>query len=266
MKEFEIAKKASYLAGDILKRYFGKVGYVLKGKGNPLTQADIESEKIIKKIIRENFKDDSIISEESDMIIGNKKRIWLVDPLDGTVNYAHNFPHFAVSIGFVENGYLKTGVIYDCIKDELFVAIRDKGAYLNGKKIKVSKTKNLSQSLLATGFAYDRAERGEFYCSFYSTFLKYSHDIRRCGASSLDMAWVSCGRMDGYWEFNLKPWDVGAGKIIVEEAGGTVVDFSGKKWRNDFEGIINWGKELLATNSKITCQMLEIIKKGLNGE
>lgn len=265
MKEFYTAKKAALEAGEIIRKYFGKVGYKLKGRANPVTKADTESERKIRSIIVQKFKNDTIISEENGLKLRDKKRVWLIDPLDGTVNYAHSFPHFAVSIGFAEEGVVKMGIIYDCIKDEMFCALKGKGAYLNDKMINVSKTKNLSSGLLATGFAYDRGEKAEFYCSFYSSFLKKSHDIRRCGAASLDMAYVACGRIDGYWEFNLKPWDVGAGKIIVEEAGGKVTDFSGKGWALDFSGLKLWGKEVLCTNSKIHDEMLGVIKNKLNG-
>ncbi len=261
MKEYEITKKSAIEAGKIIKRYFGKTGYSLKGKANPVTKADIESQKIIEKFITKNFPTDSIIGEEELLKLNNKKRLWLVDPLDGTVNFAHLFPHFSVSICFIENGIIKIGIIYDPIKNELFEAIKNKGAFLNGKRIKVSKTDKLSNSLLATGFPYDRAEKSEYYTSFYSSFLKLSHDIRRCGAASLDMAWVACGRLDGYWEFNLKPWDVGAGKIIVEEAGGKVTDFNFNIWGKKYEDILNWGKEVLVTNGEIHKEMLFNINK-----
>lgn len=264
MNEFYVAKKAALEAGEIIRKYFGKVGYKLKGRANPVTKADTESEKKIRRIIVQKFKNDTIISEENGLKVKDKKRVWLIDPLDGTVNYAHSFPHFAVSIGFAEEGMVKMGLIYDCIKNEMFYALKGKGAYLNDKRINVSKTKNLSSALLATGFAYDRGEKAEFYCSFYSSFLKKSHDIRRCGAASLDMAYTACGRIDGYWEFNLKSWDVGAGKIIVEEAGGKVTDFSGKEWSLDFRDLKIWGMEVLCTNSKIHYEMLGVIKPKLN--
>lgn len=261
IKEFEIAKKAAFKAAGVIKKYFSKTKYSLKSRANPVTKADIESENIIKNLIIKNFKEDSIISEESDTNIKDKKRVWLIDPLDGTVNYAHSFPHFAVSIGFVEGGDAKMGIIYDVMKDEFFHAIKGKGAYLNDKRIFVSDADNLRDSLLATGFAYDRAEKAEYYCSFYSAFLKRTHDIRRCGAASLDIAWVSCGRLDGYWEFNLKPWDVGAGKVILEEAGGKLTDFDMNLWGKNLEDIKLWGIEVLATNSKIHKEMFKIIKR-----
>jgi myo-inositol-1(or 4)-monophosphatase len=263
MKEFEVAKKAVISASNIIKKYFKNVGYSLKGRANPVTIADLESEKVLRKEILKNFKNDSIISEEEKSIIKDKSRIWLIDPLDGTVNYAHSFPHFAISIGFIKDNQVLLGIVYDCIKEEFFWAVKGKGAYLNNIKIKVSSTKKLNSSLLATGFAYDRAEKSEFYCSFYSFFLKKSHDIRRCGAASLDICWTACGRIDGYWEFNLKPWDVAGGKIILEEAGGKITDFSNKPFEFGFEKIKLWGKEVLATNSKIHKEMYQTIKENL---
>ncbi|MGC8867506.1 MAG: inositol monophosphatase family protein [Elusimicrobiales bacterium] len=261
MKELDIAIEAAKKAGDKIMKYFGKVGYKLKGRANPLTVADVESQQIITSIIAENFPSDSLISEEKVSRIKNKDRLWLIDPLDGTVNFLHSFKHFSVSIAFVFEGDVVCGIIYDPCRDEVFSAVKGKGSWLNGKRINVSKVRNLCDSLLATGFAYDRAKRAKFYCSFYSEFLKYSHDIRRCGAASLDMAYVAVGRLDGYWEFNLKPWDVASGKLIVEEAGGMVTDFDGRVWGKDISDILNWGKQTLASNSSIHSGMISVIKR-----
>jgi len=258
MKEFEIAIKAVKNAGLILKKYFKKTNYSLKGKGNLLTIADIESQKKIYTIIKKKFPQDSFLAEENLFELKNQKRLWILDPLDGTLNYAHNFPHFAISLAFCINYHNIFGIIYDPIREEFFYAIKNKGAFLNNKRIFVSSVKKLKDSLLATGFAYDRAEKSDFYCSFYSAFLKISHDIRRAGAASLDMAWLACGRIDGYWEFNLKPWDVAAGKIIIEEAGGKVTDFKGKEWKNDINSIKKWGEQTLCSNKKIHNEMIKI--------
>lgn len=260
MKEFEIAIKAVRKAGVILEKYFGKTTYKLKGIGNPVTIADIESQKEITNAIKKHFKFDSILAEENLNEIKNKDRLWILDPLDGTVNYAHSYPHFAISLAFIFQNEIIFGIVYDVKKDEMFYAIKNKGAFLNGKRIFVSKVSNLKDSLLATGFAYDRGKKAEYYCSFYSKFLKISHDIRRAGAASLDMAWLACGRFDGYWEFNLKPWDVAAGKLIVEEAGGKVTDMQGKNWEMDLNSIKKWGKETLCSNLKIHSEMLKILK------
>lgn len=264
MKELDIALSCCEKAGKEIMKYFGKTGYKLKGRANPVTKADIVSQKIITSMILKKFPSDTVISEENYTKVNKFDRVWFIDPLDGTVNFSHSFTHFAISIAFVYEGSSVIGVIYDPFKDELFAAEKNKGAWLNGKRIFVSGVKDLYSSLLATGFAYDRAEKAEFYCSFYSEFLKLSHDIRRCGAASLDMAYVACGRLDGYWEFNLKPWDVSAGRVIVEEAGGKVSDFSGDLWKSNFDSIMKWGYQTLATNSKIHKQMVSVINRIIN--
>ncbi|MCK5357540.1 MAG: inositol monophosphatase [Elusimicrobiales bacterium] len=257
MTELETLKKALNSASKILKKYYGKVNYSLKGRADLLTKADIESQAAVIKIIKKNFPDHSIFAEENKKKETEGKFIWVIDPLDGTTNYAHTFPIAGISIALLKNGKVILGGILDPFRNETFIGIKGKGAYLNNKKIKVSKVPKLSQALLATGFGYDRAQKAKFYCGIYEDFLKVSHDIRRIGAASIDMAWLAIGRADGYWEFNLSPWDVAAGKIIVEEAGGEVLDFSGKKWGP----MENWGKETLATNGKFSKQMLKIIKK-----
>ena len=257
MTELETLKKALNSASKILKKYYGKVNYSLKGRADLLTKADIESQAAVIKIIKKNFPSHSIFAEESKKKETEGKFIWVIDPLDGTTNYAHTFPIAGISIALLKNGKVILGGILDPFRNETFIGIKGKGAYLNNKKIKVSKVPKLSQALLATGFGYDRAQKAKFYCGIYEDFLKVSHDIRRIGAASIDMAWLAIGRADGYWEFNLNPWDVAAGKIIVEEAGGEVLDFSGKKWGP----MENWGKETLATNGKFSKQMLKIIKK-----
>ncbi len=263
MKELDVAIMAAKKAGSKIMEYFGRVDYKLKGRANPLTVADIESQQIIASMIMDNFPSDSVVCEEDFNRIKNKDRLWFVDPLDGTVNFSHSFNHFSVSIAFLLKGRVMCGVVYDPFKNEIFHAVRKKGAWLNDCRINVSNVKKLKDSLLATGFAYDRAERAEFYCSFYSEFLKTSHDIRRCGAASLDMAYVACGRLDGYWEFSLKPWDVAAGSLIVEQAGGLVSDFEGKRWKNEFNSVFSWGKQTLVSNSFIHAEMIRVIKKVL---
>jgi len=257
MNELETLKKALNSASKILKKYFGKVDYSLKGRADLLTKADIESQKTVIKIIRKNFPSHSIFAEENKKKEATGEFIWVIDPLDGTTNYAHTFPIAGISIALLKNGKAILGGILDPFRNETFTAVKGKGSYLNDKRIKVSNVAKLSKALLATGFGYDRAQKAEFYCSIYKDFLKVSHDIRRIGAASLDMAWLAAGRTDGYWEFNLSPWDVAAGKIIVEEAGGKVSDFSGKKWGK----MENWGKETLATNGKFSKAMIKIIKK-----
>ncbi|GAB4029076.1 MAG: inositol monophosphatase family protein [Elusimicrobiota bacterium] len=259
MKEREIALKAVIKAGEILKKYFGRVGYKLKGRANPVTLADLKSQETIIKELKKSFPEHGFIAEESGLKRINRNKLWILDPLDGTVNYAHGYPHCAISLACVSGNTPVLAFIYNPLKEELFSAVKGRGAYLNGKKISVSSVSSIKDSLLATGFAYDRAQKADFYCSFYSDFMKISHDIRRAGAASLDMAWTACGRLDGYWEFNLKPWDVAAGILINEEAGGKVTDFEGKKLSSS--NIFSWGKQTLCSNGLLHRQMLARIKE-----
>jgi len=261
MKEKEIAVKAITKAGSIIKKYFCKTNYTLKSRANPVTIADIESQKTIIKEISRVFPDHKFIAEESGFKKISAEKLWILDPLDGTVNYTHGYPHCAISLAYIVKDEIILGLIYNPIEDEFFYSIKGKGAFLNGKRIYVSKVKSIKDSLLATGFAYDRAEKADFYCSFYSDFMKISHDIRRAGAASLDMAWTACGRLDGYWEFNLKPWDVAAGILILSEAGGKVSDFRGKSLL--LTDILSWGKETLCSNGLLHNQMLNIIRRKL---
>lgn len=261
MREYEEAYKSVKKAGSVIKKYFLKTGYKLKGRANPVTEADIKSQETIIKHLKKYFPNHGFIAEESGLKKPAAEKVWILDPLDGTVNYAHGYPHCAISLAYAENNIPILGLIYNPINGDIFEAVKGKGAFLNGKRIKASKTDKIESSLLATGFAYDRAQKAEFYCSFYSDFMKISHDIRRAGAASLDMAWTACGRIDGYWEFNLKPWDVAAGIIITCEAGGKVTDFKGKEISGS--PLLNWGKETLCSNGKIHKEMLSLIKEKL---
>ncbi len=255
MKELPVLKAALAAGGKILAAKFRRVTYKLKGRANLLTEADLAAQAAVLRVIGAAFPGDGFMAEESPLRETTNGRLWIIDPLDGTTNYAHGFPAAAVSIAFSEGGVIKAGGVYDPFRNELFLAGKGGGAFVNGKKLAVSGVTALSRALLVTGFAYDRAERAEFYCRFFSDFMKISHDVRRMGAASLDLCWLAAGRTDGYWEFGLKPWDVAAGKLIVEEAGGKVTDFTGRAW----EDIASMGSENLATNGRIHGAMLKII-------
>ncbi|HCC47018.1 MAG TPA: inositol monophosphatase [Elusimicrobia bacterium] len=259
MKELEVLKKAALAGGKILAARFGKVGYRLKGRANLLTEADLASEKAVIGIIRRAFPADGFMAEESPLEETPNGRLWIIDPLDGTTNYAHGFPAASVSIGFSENGVIRAGGVCDPFRGELFLAAKGRGATVNGRRLRVSGAPSLSKSLLVTGFAYDRAERADFYCGFFSEFMRLSHDVRRMGSASLDLCWLAAGRTDGYWEFGLKPWDVAAGKLIAEEAGGRVTDFAGKPWAVNAA----MGSQTLATNGRVHAQMLKVIRRRL---
>ncbi|HAH31775.1 MAG TPA: inositol monophosphatase [Elusimicrobia bacterium] len=260
MKELSVLHKALAEGGKILSAKFGKVGYRLKGRANLLTEADLASQKIVKAVIHAAFPEDAFMAEEDDKAPDlSASRIWVIDPLDGTTNYAHGFPAAAVSIALLAGGEILVGGVLDPFRREVFTARRGGGAFLNGRRLAVSKVPSLSKALLTTGFAYDRTKKADFYCSFFSDFMKLSHDVRRMGVASLDLAWLAAGRIDGYWEFGLKPWDVAAGKLLVEEAGGRVSDFSGGLWTE----LAVYGSQTLATNGLVHMEMLGRIKKRL---
>lgn len=240
-------------AGKILKSQIRRRQVVeKKSELSIVTETDKKLEKIILKIIRANFPDHSILAEES-APTGNSRSRWIIDPLDGTTNFAHTHEACCVSIAFEYEGKLLMGGVYDPFRDELFFAEKGKGATLNGKKIHVSRTPWLSEALLATGFPYDRRERMDDYLPIFRAFLMKVQDLRRAGSAALDMCYVACGRYDGYWEGNLQPWDKAAGMLIVTEAGGKVTDFKGNPLTVD-----SW--QNVAANALIHKEMLQTLK------
>lgn len=256
------ARKATLLAalrgaGDVLARNFGKVTYRQKRRADLLTAADLESQRLIIDLIARRHPDDDFMAEEDEVKLSGSRRLWIVDPLDGTTNYAHGYPASCVSIGLLEDGVPALGGVFDPFRRELFIAERGKGAFLNGRRLAVSKTSRVKDSLLITGFAYDRAERADFYLRRFKAFMVRAHDVRRSGSAALDMAWVAAGRADGFWEFKLNPWDVAAGRLLVEEAGGRVTAFDGKPWRTWRE----MGAQTLATNGRVHADMLRVLRR-----
>jgi myo-inositol-1(or 4)-monophosphatase len=243
-------------AGGVLKRRFGKVTYREKRRADLVTAADLESQKLILTALRRAFPGDDYKAEEDETKLTGAEYLWLIDPLDGTVNYAHGYPASCVSIGVLKNGKPELGGVIDPFRGEVFLAERGKGTTLNGRRVRVSAARRVPDSLLITGFAYDRAERPDFYLSRFKAFLTRAHDVRRSGSAALDMAWIASGRADGFWEFNLNPWDVAAGWLLVEEAGGKVTDFDGRAWRDP----MTLGARTLATNGRVHTEMLEILK------
>ncbi|MBS9391194.1 MAG: inositol monophosphatase [Dolichospermum sp. WA123] len=227
----DIATEAALAAGVVLQDYLGKLEDAITEKGRPgdlVTAADKASEQVILEVLRRHFPQHSILAEESGKL-GNQDNefLWAIDPLDGTTNYAHQYPCFAVSIGLMIQGVPKVGVIYDPFRDELFRAAAGLGATRNRRPIQVSKTAELGKSLLVSGFAYDRRETPD---NNYAEFCHLTHltqGVRRDGAAALDLAYVACGRVDGYWERGIAPWDVVAGIILVQEAGGNVTAYDG---------------------------------------
>ncbi len=246
-----VSEQAAKIAGD----YYGKninIKYKGEGKNNLVTEVDRKVEDHIVKMIHKTFPDHCILAEESgDCGIKPSAYRWIIDPIDGTTNYAHGYSFFAVSIGLEIDGKMMVGAVNAPVLKELFYAVRDKGSRLNGKPIKVSRTNRLETALLATGFTYKN--RGLNLPNF-EHFLYNSQGIRRCGAATLDFCYVAAGRLDGYWELGLRPWDMAAGSLIVEEAGGKVTALDGKP-------LNLMGKSSLATNKLLYPHMLNFFKE-----
>jgi myo-inositol-1(or 4)-monophosphatase len=240
-------------AGKIIRSHFGKKQTITKkGKFNLVTEIDKASEKAVVELILKRFPDHSILAEESPAVKGSGCR-WIIDPIDGTTNFAHGFPIVSVSIGFERDGRMEMGGVFDPFRKELFFAERGRGATLNGKRIHVSKAKTLEDSLLATGFPYDRNIRPDDYLSMLRVFLTRIQGIRRGGSAAIDLCYVACGRFDGYYEMKLSPWDKAGGMIVVEEAGGKLTDFSGAP-------LTLAGLQNLVTNGWIHAEMLAALK------
>jgi myo-inositol-1(or 4)-monophosphatase len=250
-------KKALARAGGVLRRRFGRVTYRQKRRADLVTAADLESQRAILAEIRRAHPEDDYRAEEDAVKATGAEYAWLIDPLDGTTNYAHRYPASCVSIGVLRRGAPALAGVFDPSRDELFLAERGRGAALNGRRLSVTRTARVADSLLITGFAYDRAERADFYLARFKSFLTRCHDVRRSGSAALDMAWIAAGRADGFWEFGLNPWDVCAGWLLVSEAGGKVTDFSGRPWR-DPETL---GAQTLATNGRVHAEMLAILRR-----
>jgi myo-inositol-1(or 4)-monophosphatase len=195
-----------------------------KGESNLVTEVDTACEELIVNSIRGRYPDHDILAEENEYIPLNSSHKWIIDPLDGTTNYAHGFPWFGVSIALEIEGEIQAGVVYHPMMNELFTATKGKGAFLNGEGIHVSRRTSLKNCLLATGFPYDRTWDNENNFANFAKMQMAARAVRRAGAASIDLAYVAAGRLDGYWECKLKPWDVAAGMLLVEEAGGRVTN------------------------------------------
>jgi len=250
-----IGIKAAYRGGAVLRRFLGHIdGIGKKGPDNLVTEADIRSEKEIIRVIRERFPDHGVLAEEGGLQSSKDSEcLWIIDPLDGTTNFAHQVPVFAVSIAFSLRGDISCGIVLNPVSGELFYAVKGKGAYLNGKPICVSAETDVSESLLATGFSYDVKKDPEPVMKRFRQCLMAARGIRRMGSAAMDLCFVACGRYDGFWEQDLKPWDTAAGALIVREAGGVVTDFSGSR-HDDMDQ-----REILATNGHIHKDMYPLL-------
>jgi myo-inositol-1(or 4)-monophosphatase len=236
-------------AGALLMDYFGRVAIEYKGDVDLVTEADRASEKLIAQRLQKLWPEHGIVGEEGTRSETDAEYRWYVDPLDGTTNFAHSYPVFCISIALARrDGQLEAGVLYDPTRDEMFAAERGGGAMMNGKPIHVSKTATLAESILGTGFPSHKRHKNP-NIHFYHQLTLRSHGVRRAGSAALDLANVACGRYDGFWEFNLNPWDTGAGVLLVQEAGGTVTRFDGTPFRLD-------SREVLASNGVIHQELL----------
>ncbi len=237
---------AAYRSAEVLNRCLGRLTSVhKKGPKDLVTEADIESEKQIIQTIRARFPDHGILAEESGCDQNSASPYqWIIDPLDGTTNFAHGLPIFSISIAFAVKEKTAVGIVLNPVTGELFCAVSGKGASLNGRPIRVSTTEKVSDSLLVTGFPYDAALHVKPLISRFEACLSASRGIRRLGSAALDLCFVACGRFDGFWEENLNPWDTAAGALIAREAGGRVTDFDGNLYTTD-------KKQILATNGRI---------------
>jgi myo-inositol-1(or 4)-monophosphatase len=245
-------------AGGLLMEHFRQhVKIEYKGEADLVTVADRKSEALIRQRLRERWPSHDILGEEGGLQDTGSDYRWYVDPLDGTTNFAHGFPVFCVSMALEYKGKRIVGVIYDPTRDELFTAEQGSGAYLNDERIHVSKTAELAESLVATGFpSHKRHKSPNIF--FYHQITLHTHGVRRAGSAALDLCCVACGRFDGFWEFNLNPWDTAAGVLIVEEAGGKVTDFHG----GPFELT---SRETLASNSLVHKALLNEFDKIFSG-
>jgi len=219
-----IAVRAARAAGNIIIRQIDQAQDLPaneKSKNDFVTEVDRQAENVIIDTLLKAYPKHAILAEESGTR-GNSEYIWIIDPLDGTTNFIHGFPHYAVSIALQHKGVLQQAVIYDPLRQELFTASRGDGAYLNDRRIRVSKRKELKGALLGTGFPFREGADLELFIRSLRALSPFTAGIRRAGAATLDLAYVACGRLDGFWEFGLKPWDIAAGALLVEEAGGIV--------------------------------------------
>ena len=257
--DLELVKKvgiaAAYKGQRVLLSHYnsGKSKVDKKGAIDLVTEADTESEKTIIGTLKKAFPDHTVLAEESGLNKGEADHKWIVDPLDGTTNFAHRLGLFAISIAFALSGDTVIAIVLSPVTGELFTAVKGEGAELNGRPINVSNAQTVSESLLVTGFPYNLTNGFNPLMTRFSNCLKASQGVRRLGSAALDLCFVACGRFDGFWEQNLKPWDTAAGELIAREAGGTVTDFSNQPF--DI-----YKNEILATNGNVHEEMLLLLE------
>lgn len=251
-----IAKRAALSASRILLRHFDnleRLSVTAKQRNDFVSEADVQAEQEIIQTLRKTYPNHGILAEESGEQHGHDDYQWVIDPLDGTTNFLHGIPHFAISIGFRHKNRLEAGLVYDPIRQEMFTASRGAGAFLNDRRIRVSRRTRLNESLIGTGFPFRQFDHVDAYLAMFKELTQKTAGIRRPGAASLDLAYVASGRFDGFWEMGLSPWDMAAGVLLIQEAGGLVSDLSGEA------NYLTTGN-LVAGTPKIFGQLLPIIQ------
>lgn len=249
----KVAVHAALRAGNYIRKNIGKTKVIrYKGEINIVTDIDKKAESVIVEAIRREYPSHHFLAEETSYKGSDLDFTWIIDPLDGTTNFLHGFPFFSVSVALSHRGNVVMGVVYDPTRDELFHAEKGKGAFLNRKRIHVSKVKVLKKALLSTGFAYNVKRVKNNNIDNFVKFMKASQAVRRAGSAAIDICYVACGRFDGFWELYLHPWDTAASTLIVKEADGRVTTFDSSKYNI-------CSKEILATNSKIHAQMVHVL-------
>jgi myo-inositol-1(or 4)-monophosphatase len=259
-KFLSAAWEAANAAGELIRENWQRPRTIeYKGAIDLVTSVDREAERKILDVLQREFPGHGFLAEEAAAIAGRSNEFrWIIDPLDGTTNFAHGYPHMGISIALEHNDRVILGLVYDPLRRECFRAVAGQGATLNGTPIHTSIVGELDKALLATGFPYDRRQHADEYLAFFRAFLTRCQGIRRGGAAALDLCYLASGRIDGFWELKLKPWDIAAGALIVTEAGGALSDFSGKP-------LSLLGNETLASNGSIHSEMIAVITDFVRG-
>jgi len=249
----QIAKIAAREAGQLILKKSGAAEEVrMKGLADPVTEVDLASEQLIRGILKDAFPEHDFLGEEQGLQGDRDGFLWIVDPIDGTKNFIRGLPHFCVSVALVKDGVPIVGAVYEPNREEMYWALRGEGAFLNGHPVRVSNTATLSDAILISGFAQSSWNRVDLYKEMHGACLENCLTLRRTGSAALDLCYVAAGRTDGYWQFGLSPWDVAAGILLVEEAGGRVIDIEGD--RHDL-----WSNSLIATNTLLEAPLKELL-------
>lgn len=254
--DLDVALAAARAGAAVVAEGFRRVSTAsYKGSGNPVTETDLASEAAVLGVIRDRRPDDGILAEEGGGAGFREGRVWIVDPLDGTVNFVHRLPHVAVSVALAIDGRPMAGVVVDVVHGEVFAAVRGEGATLDGTPLRVSTVADPARALVVTGFPYDRHLRAEAYARVFGRVLARVEGVRRTGCAALDLCWVAAGRFDGEWEEGLAPWDTAAASLIAAEAGATVTDLAGDPFELDSRGVV-------ASNGLVHAALLDAIAGG----